>query len=281
MKFKIRNAIVGAIIYLSFIFWMFATLGGFAVFWIFYILGCMVCFKYMVENSRARVSGQTVEFFQSNPAGFMGSLWGNFLHVFRSDKNVVSAYARNLSNALVTQLGAEELRTMVFRDIDRDLPAPEERTFLLSRTPPTPRKTKVSVLCSLDRTANMQSVYWWILVDGIVNPNVVFWKYLSSPLSVPFAVYPYFRKGHRVDSGFTTTYPGFFNSVDTTLRVREVQVLAFDTLVETLDSFGIDTSDLKQQRSNIMNLNVSGGQNSFGSVVQGAMNKVMNTKEAA
>ena len=57
--------------------------------------------------------------------------------------------------------------------------------------------------------------------------------------------------------------------------------MAFNTLVETLDSFGIDTSDLKQQKANILNINVSGGQTSFGSVVQGAMNRVMGSKEAA
>lgn len=37
---------------------------------------------------------------------------------------------------------------------------------------------------------------------------------------------------------------------------------------------GIDTSTLKQQRANVMNITVSGGQPSFGAVVQGAMNKV-------
>jgi hypothetical protein len=71
-----------------------------------------------------------------------------------------------------------------------------------------------------------------------------------------------------------TIYPGFFNEIDVLNRTREIQFVAFETLVEVLDSFGIDTTDLKQQRSNILNINVSGGQTKFGSVVQGAMNRV-------
>jgi hypothetical protein len=70
-------------------------------------------------------------------------------------------------------------------------------------------------------------------------------------------------------------YPGFFNSIDVLSRIREVQFVAFETVVETLDSFGIDTSNLKLQKGNILNINVSGGQTSFGSVVQGTMNKAL------
>jgi hypothetical protein len=44
--------------------------------------------------------------------------------------------------------------------------------------------------------------------------------------------------------------------------------------VQVLESFNIDTSDLKQQKGNILNINVTGGQINFGSVVQGAMNRV-------
>jgi hypothetical protein len=71
-----------------------------------------------------------------------------------------------------------------------------------------------------------------------------------------------------------TIYPGFYNGIDVQNRTQAIQNVAFATLVEVLDSFGIDTTDLKIQKASMLNINVSGGQATFGSVVQGAMNKV-------
>jgi hypothetical protein len=53
-----------------------------------------------------------------------------------------------------------------------------------------------------------------------------------------------------------------------------MQFVAFETLVSVLERFGVDTSDLKMQKGNILNINVSGGNTSFGTVIQGALNRV-------
>ena len=161
-----------------------------------------------------------------------------------------------------------------FKDVDRDLVSPETRPFLLTTAAETARKSGFALLCNFTRTANIQSVRWWMLVSGVRDPNKVFWRYVFAPLSAPFSVLPYLRRQYDPLSGLMTIYPGFFNGIDVLNRTREIQFVAFETLVEVLDSFGIDTTDLKQQRSNILNINVSGGQTNFGSVVQGAMNKV-------
>ena len=64
-------------------------------------------------------------------------------------------------------------------------------------------------------------------------------------------------------------------------QTRELEYVAFETLVEVLDSFDINTADLKQQKSNIMNINVTGGKANFGSVLQGAKNRVSNKLSGA
>jgi hypothetical protein len=45
-------------------------------------------------------------------------------------------------------------------------------------------------------------------------------------------------------------------------------------MVVALEKNGIDTSDLKAQKMQSMNINISGGKVNMGNVVQGAMNKI-------
>ncbi len=67
---------------------------------------------------------------------------------------------------------------------------------------------------------------------------------------------PDIRREHDPLPGLLTVYPGFFNGIDVMTRTRELQFIAFETLVQVLDSFGVDTSDLKQQRADVLNVNV-------------------------
>jgi hypothetical protein len=45
-------------------------------------------------------------------------------------------------------------------------------------------------------------------------------------------------------------------------------------MIAELEKNGIDTSDLKVQKMQTMNINISGGKVNMGNVVQGAMNKI-------
>ena len=47
-----------------------------------------------------------------------------------------------------------------------------------------------------------------------------------------------------------------------------------DAMIGELDKNGIDTSELKVQKMQTMNINISGGKVNMGNVVQGAMNKI-------
>ena len=74
------------------------------------------------------------------------------------------------------------------------------------------------------------------------------------------------------------------NLKDLTFRAVEVlKAVQFIVCEDTrhsrklLDSYGIDTSDLKNQKGSILNVKVSGGKASFGAIVQGAMNNVSGT----
>ena len=65
-----------------------------------------------------------------------------------------------------------------------------------------------------------------------------------------------------------TMYIAFYNSLDVTTEARALHNLVFDAVVDTLDKHGVDISDLKQQRAQVMNISISGGRARFGNIVQ-------------
>lgn len=274
MRFKIRNAFIGIGAYL----YILVTLANIdmwlSIIFVIYAIICMLIAKSFIKGAEGRKTNNTVEFSQSGAADSFGVQYGSFHHVFFSNEAVIEAFRAALNNALKEKLNCPDLHEVDFKDVDRDLNAPEIRSFLITTAAETTRKSGFSLLCNFTRTTNIQSIRWWMLVSGVRDLNKVFWRYVLAPLSAPFSILSYFRRQYDPLSGLMTIYPGFFNGIDILNRTREIHYVAFETLVEVLDSFGIDTTDLKQQKGNILNINVSGGQTSFGSVVQGAMNKV-------
>lgn len=274
MKFKIKNALIGVAIYIYLLIALFGTNAAFGFIFIFYSLGCMFVANMMINQSRSRSSNNAIEFSQSNPASSLGVEYSSFHHIYDSKKAVNDSFRMALNKSVHEKLGCKEFRDIEFKDVDRDLKSPEIRTFFLTTAPETPRKTGFALLCKLEQQNDIQSVRWWIFVSGVLDPNKLFWRYALSPLTIPSVLLPYYRREYNPLSELMTIYPGFFNGIDVLNRTREIQFIAFETLVEVLNSFDVDTSDLKLQKGNILNINVSGGKANFGSVVQGAMNKV-------
>ena len=275
MRFRIRNLVLAAAVYLVVAVVLaqesFGPLGAALV----YSGICMLLTWYMIANAETRRTGETIEFNQLNPASSLGVQYESFHHVFNSQEPVIEALLKNISTALVSKLGCSPLRQITLKDVDKELPKPESRVFYLSTAPLTVRKSEITLLCTFSREADVQGLRWWAMVLGQRDPNVVFWRYALSPIFLPLTIMPFLKGTHDPLRDLVKIYPGFFNSIDVLSRIREVQFVAFETVVETLDSFGIDTSNLKLQKGNILNINVSGGQTSFGSVVQGTMNKAL------
>jgi hypothetical protein len=273
MRFKVTHALIGVIGYV----YLFGVLVGIDL-WLVpavgaYAAGCMAIARGMLAGAQARRSSNALEFSGSGATDALGEPYGSFHHVYQSSEAVNEAFRSALSSALKGRLGCSDFRYVAFKDVDANLEQPETRNFFLATAPETLRGNGFTLLCSFTRTSNVQSVRWWVLVAGLRDPNKVFWRYALAPFTVPFVIVPYLLRQHDPIKGLMTIHPGFFNGIDVLNRTREIQFIAFETLVEVLDAHGVDTTDLKQQRNNILNVNVS-GQASFGSVVQGAMNRV-------
>ncbi len=280
MRFKLRNVLIVLVLYGYLAAMLFAFGLGAVIAGALYVAVTIVVCRAMIASAERRRDANSLEFSRSGAANALGVQYGTFFHTFQSKEPVLESLKSSFGNALRGCLGCSELKFIALKDIDRDLPSPETRTFMLVNGKESARGTKFHVLASFTREGAIQSLQWWILVGGARDPNKVLWRYAFAPFTIPFMLLPYARREHDPLPGLLTVYPGFFNGIDVMTRTRELQFVAFENLIEVLDSFGIDTSDLRQQRASVLNVNVSGGQASFGSIVQGAMNKVTGTAKA-
>lgn len=100
--------------------------------------------------------------------------------------------------------------------------------------------------------------------------NFVAW----SPLTIWFWIIPYLRKEYDVLSHIRTVYAAAYNDHDVVTQIRCLHDTVFNAMVSVLEGHDIDTSDIKAQRMQVMNISISGGRVNMGNVVQGAMNRV-------
>jgi len=89
-----------------------------------------------------------------------------------------------------------------------------------------------------------------------------------------FWIGAYLKRETNLLGRVRTVYSSAYNNVDVSTQVRCISETVFDAMVVALDKNGIDTSDLKAQKLQSMNINISGGKVNMGNVVQGAMNKI-------
>jgi hypothetical protein len=275
VKFKFRNALIAGVIYLIVLANVWAMGWPALIVFLLYVAGCMFIANQMIAGAESRQTQEnTLEFSKYHPATVFGEEWKRFFHVFRSPESIHQEIIQRMTEALVTQLGCEPLKDTTVTDIDRDLPRPETRVFNVGIAPKTSRDSRFHFMCSLSRNLRITCVRWWVYVLGQRDPNKVFWRYALAPVQVPFVCLAYRRREFEPLHGLTSVDPGFFNQVDIATRTREIEFIAFETLIETLEAHGIDTSDLKLARANALTINVSGqGNASIGNIMQGAFGR--------
>ena len=69
-------------------------------------------------------------------------------------------------------------------------------------------------------------------------------------------------------SSVRNVYSSFYNSLDVVADARSWHRLVFDAVADTLEKHGVDISDLKLQRAQVMSINITGGHTRFGNVIQ-------------
>lgn len=277
MKFKIMTAIIGIIFYtivLIFLLMLLSTEPHKGVALIIYIIVCIAITAYMISESKNKLHSRDIEFCKTGAFDNFGFELAIFSHEFTHDKNITDELVSNISTQFKNKLNAEKLHEIKFTDTDTSLKYPETRTFYKSSGHTTTRNISITFICMFTATSQVQGVLWWILSSGIRDINKVAYTYIFSPLIIPLVFIKYAKNKYTPTTGLMSIPSGFFNEIDIATKAREIQLVAYETLINTLESHNIDTSDLKAQKSSTLNINVSGKNTTIGSIAQGAHNKI-------
>lgn len=277
IRFKKRNAIIGGAIYLYIAFMIvgLAFLSGIgAILALAYIGGCMYAIHAMIEGAHAKENSSTFEFKRYYGLDAFGVEWSSFFHVFKSKDLVSEAAISRIGASLNSDLVKHSLKKIDVVDKDSDLSQPELRSFFCTDGIKTSRGAVVTFVMYSSRVGDVQGLRWWIMARGVYDPNKKFWSILYSPITLPFLIVPYITGKLKPLNWIRSTDLGFYNGLDMLSFSRKMQFVAFYALVDTLESYGLDVSDLKSQVESVLNINVSGGSANFGNVVQGAFNKI-------
>jgi hypothetical protein len=271
---KLRSILLATVIHLTLAIF---TLG----LWLLVVLAMFAVTHFIIEGEIESVRRDSTKFKKSFPFRYFGLPFGDFIHVFYFDgslkDSIVSAVARELGE----KTPASSLKEIIITDVDNDLRHHEERSFFIADAGHTMRGTAIALLLRVSDFGKMQAVRWWVTAGGYVDRDKRFNFQAYSPFLFWFWIIPYLSRDYDVLSPIRTIYSSAYNDFDVITQIRSLHEAVFTALVDELDSHGIDTSDIRVQRMQVMNISISGGRVSMGNVVQGAMNKIAAKMPAA
>jgi hypothetical protein len=243
---------------------------------ILWFIAQAIC-RQELENAR----NGPAQFKKNFPFRFYGEIFGDFQHVFYYREQLTQEIIGTTERELKSRTPVSALEPVKITDIDKNLSNAESREFLKAEAGQTRRGTKVTLLLALSQFGNVQSVRWWVLAGGYVDHDKQFNFVAFAPLTIWFWIIPYLRKEYDIVSHIRTVYAAAYNDIDVVTQVRCLHDSVFNAMVSVLESHDIDTSDIKAQRMQVMNIAISGGRVNMGNVVQGAMNRVAATVRGA
>ncbi len=267
-QIKARTVIIIALIYLQ-VFGFAISLGAPAfVLLTIYCIASIAGAKALLAADLAMTTREAETFRKIHPMRGLGNVLTDFHHVYYNSADLLPEILNEFNTRIVQQGFGATLQKKNYTDTDKNLEAPETREFFVASSGASPRGTETSLVVHLRRHAQAQSVQWWILMRGFVDRNKRLILLASGPLAIPFWVWARLKQELDLVSSVRNVYSSFYNSLDVAADARSWHRLVFDALADTLEKHGVDISDLKLQRAQVMNINVSGGRTRFGNVVQ-------------
>ena len=216
----------------------------------------------------------TNRFKKSFPFRAYGESFGDFQHVFHYTQNIERQLIEAIERRVIETTPVTSMEPVEITDVDKDLKAPDKRTFIKTNAVSTGRDTDVTLVLNQESFGKMQSIQWRVLAGGYIDRDKRFNFISLSVLTFWFWIIPYVRADYDLLSRLRTIHTGDYNSMDVITKIRCLHDAVFNAMIDCMDSHGIDTSDLRAQRMQVMNINVSGGKVSMGNIVQGAKNRI-------
>lgn len=268
---KVKVVVGFVLLHLAVVIWLGQQNAILLVAWVAY---CVISMSTAAWAYRRELGNSTLVFNKNFALRSLGANMLEFQHVFSHQDQLLDELRQEIDGTLSKRGLLPHLDRRVFVDLDRDLSSHEGRPFYVASSLPTARGTTVSLALYTGAEGQSKSIEWWILVSGFVDPNKLLAFVAAAPIYMPFWLRPYLRRNFDVLQLVRTVHAAFYNNLDVVAKVRFLHATLLDVLVDFLDARGIDTSDLRVQRAQVLNVNVSGGQAQFGAVMQGAFNRI-------
>lgn len=233
--------------------------------------------NFLANREIAEALSSNNKFRKNFPFKYYGQVFGSFQHVFCHSEVIEKGLYHAIETELREKTPMPPLKSVTITDVDKYLSKPEERIFFITSSTPTIRGTAVTLVLNQSKFGKMQSIEWSVLSGGFIDIDKKFNLISYSPFTFLFWIKPYLKKELDLLAKIRTIYPGSYNDSDVVTKIRCIHDAVFNAMINELEKNSIDTSELKAQKMQVMNINVSGGKVNIGNVIQGAMNKISST----
>ncbi|WP_100635310.1 hypothetical protein [Marinomonas sp. ef1] len=268
-RIKVRSVILALIVHACLAFF---TLGISLI--LLLIIGLIT--NSFVNREVVEASSISNKFKKNFPFKYYGQIFGSFQHVFSHSEIIEKNLYLAIESELCDKTPINSLEAVTITDIDNDLSETEGRTFIRASSTNTPMGTSITIVFNQASYGKMQSIEWRVLGGGFIDRDKKFNLVAYSVFTFLFWIIPYVKQEHDLLARVRTIYPGSFNDIDVITQIRCLHDAVFNAMIKELEKNHIDTSELKAQKMQVMNITISGGKVNIGNVVQGAMNKVSN-----
>ena len=184
------------------------------------LLPCAFTAFVLSGNVIRRAQSTEHIFRKSFPLNNFGLSYGDFEHVFHHTRKIESEILETVIRGLRKETPVQSIDPMTITDCDPELQSRESRLFLLADAGQTERGTTITLVMQMTSFGAMQSVHWWVLGGGYVDRNKRFNFAAYAGLTLWFWIVPYLKNQYDMLSAVRTVYPGAYNSMDITTRVR-------------------------------------------------------------
>lgn len=232
---------------------------------------------YMIMNSEVeRANSGSHRFKKLYPFRYLGGEVSSFRHVYPHAEEIGPDLSQAISQRIESAFEFGPLLPLAVTDIDNHLNQTVDRTFLHSPAGMTDFGTDLHLVVNTDRLGEYAKVEWWVILGGFLDSDRKFSFVAFAPLTIWFWLIGYLRNNVDIIGRLERIHDGEYNLQDTIFRIRALHEAVFDTLLLELDARGIDTSSLRMQQAQVLNIDISGGKVQMGNIMQGAMNNLNN-----
>ena len=266
---RIRKRTVALAVFINLYVTTF-TLGIWLIFLTLFGLITSALLRKDIDEAKSSASS----FNKTFPFKYFGQVFGHFQHIFHHAENIEADIISTIEEELKTKTPIKSLDAIMITDRDKDLKSAEGRKFLKGESEPTERGTSLTLILNQSSYGSIRSFEWRVMAGGYIDKDAKFKLIAYSPFTFFFWIAAYIKREANLLNKVRTIYPSAYNDIDVATQVRSINETVFDAMVVALEKHGVDTSDIKAQKMQTMNINISGGKVNMGNVVQGAMNKI-------